>query len=123
MKNEINASIICGDLVVNCGDKKLTVPYWINAERSFDAIEGLRQQFVDGAAAGNIEATKSAFDQLLVLIFQETGAQKIVDFYRGDYLTMLVDVGQWIETDLLPEFQNFGKREAKKVKRPWWKFR
>lgn len=97
----------------------MTVKYRVNAEKSLDAFETLDQQFISGAANKDISSTKEAFDQLLLLVFGQSGANQIITYYEDDYLTMLVDVGKWFNTVLLPQFQNFGKEQAQKVSRRW----
>ena len=77
-----------------------SIPFTFNAQSCLQKVQRLRADMLKKNADGNIEGVGQAFWELLCVVFGEGVCNELNEWYDGDYLTMLADVGP-ILTDLV----------------------
>lgn len=79
-----------------------SVPFTFNAQHCLQQVQRLRAEIIKTNAAGDPEGTGKAFWKLLCVVFGEDVCNQLDEWYAGDYLTMLGDLGPLLTDVIYP---------------------
>ena len=79
-----------------------SVPFTFNAQACLQQVQHLRAEILNHNAQGNVEGVGNAFWRLLCVVFGETVCNELNEWYQGDYMTMLADIGPILTEIIYP---------------------
>lgn len=67
--------------------------------------------------SGVVERIGETIIALLALVFGESNTRQVMDFYAGDYVTLLTDITPYIRDVIVPKLQTIAKARKAQFKR------
>lgn len=79
-----------------------SVPFTFNAQECLQQVQHLRAEILNKNASGDVEGVGTAFWRLLCVVFGENVCAELNEWYQGDYMTMLADLGPVLTEVIYP---------------------
>jgi len=115
---KIQTALIKDSIDLYQGDTLVkSVPFIFNAQACLQQVQRLRADIIKRNATGDVEGTGKAFWQLLCVIFGEAVCNELNEWYAGDYMTMLADLGPVLTDVIYPAVDRLTDNIVKTRKR------
>lgn len=94
-----------------------SIPFTFNATASLQAVQRKRAELIKKHDAADLEGTGRTFFELLGIIFGQDVVAELDDWYKGDYMTMLNDIGPILTDVIYPTIDAMTENLVKTRKR------
>lgn len=115
---KIQTSLIKDSIELYQGETLVkSVPFTFNAQACLQQVQRLRADIIKRNATGDAEGTGRAFWQLLCVVFGENVCKELDEWYEGDYMSMLADLGPILTDTIYPAVDRLTERIVQTRKR------